>query len=174
MGGSIAIWLIWAVLLFWSVGAYNRLVKLRAQAKTSFMQLHEQLLLYPALVRGSFLALNNEGPAAQVGLVGAAEQYASSLQIAQVQCLDVPAIRALLTAHEILFASWSRLRAEPPDLAGELVPEALELQWQKIEQQVERPREEFNACVNRYNLAIAEFPAHWLAGLFRFKPAQNF
>jgi LemA protein len=174
MGGSITIWLVWALLLFWSVGAYNRLVKLRAQAKASFAQLHEHLLLYAALVRSSFGAANNEGPAAQVGLVGAAEQYASSLQVAQGQCLDVAAVRALATAQEILFASWTRLRDEPPDLAGELVPEALEQEWQKIDQLVEPSRLAFNQCVSRYNLAIAEFPAHWLASLFRFKPAQNF
>lgn len=174
MGGSITIWLIWAVLLFWAVGVYNRLVKLRAHIKTGFAQLQEQLLLYPALVHSSFVVIDDHGPAAQAGLVGAAEQYASCVQAAHHRPLEVDAMRALTTAHDILLASWSRLHNEPPDLAGELMPEALEQQWQKIDEHTQRVRAEFNARVNRYNQAIDEIPACWLASLFRFREAQTF
>jgi LemA protein len=173
MSGSVAIWIVSAVLLFWVVGAYKRLVRLRAQAIAAFAPLDVQFVHYAVLVQHSFAAIHDDdGPAARAGLVGAALQLEASTKVARVQPLDVLIMRALETAHEALFASWARVRNQPPDLAGGPLPEALQLQWEHIALDAGNARAEFNRRVQDYNAAIRQFPARLLAWLFRFKPGH--
>jgi LemA protein len=173
MSDSVAIWIISAVLLFWVVGAYKRLVRLRSQASAAFAPLEAQFAHYAALVQNSFASVyHDDGPAARAGLVGAALQLEASLKEARAQPLDVQAIRALETAHEALCASWARVRNEPPDLAGAPLPDALQLQWEHIARDAGNARAEFNRRVRDYNAAIRQFPAGLLAWLFGFRPAH--
>jgi len=173
MSGSVAVWIIPAVLLFWAVGAYKRLVRLRSQAIAAFVPLDGQFAHYVALVQTSFASIHHDdGPAARAGLVGAALQLESSMKVARAQPLDVPVMRALETAHEALSASWARLRNEPPDLAGGPLPEALQLQWEHIALDAATARAEFNRRVQDYNAAVRQFPAGLLARLFGFTPAH--
>lgn len=174
MSDSVAIWIISAVLLFWAVGAYKRLVRLRSQAVAAFVPLDAQFAHYTALVQHCFASGHgDDGPAARAGLVGAALQLESSMKMARAQPLDVPVMRALETAHEALCASWARVRNEPPDLAGAPLPEALQLQWEHIARDALDARAEFNRRVRDYNAAIRQFPAGLLAGLFGFRPAHE-
>lgn len=173
MRNSVVIWIISAVLLFWAVGAYNRLVRLRAQAIAAFAPLEAQFAHYAALVHNSFASIHgDDGPAARAGLVGAALQLEASMKVARAQPLDVLAMQALETAHEALSASWARVRNEPPDLAGAPLPQALQLQWEHIALDAGYACVEFNRRVEDYNAAIQQFPARLLAGLFGFKPAH--
>lgn len=173
MSGSVVIWIIWAVLLFWAVGAYNRLVRLRSLAIAAFAPLEAQLGHYVALVKNGFASVNSDvGPAAQAGLVGAALQLESSMKVARAHPLDVLAMQALETAHEALCASWVRVRNQPPDLAGAPLPEALQLQWEHIALDAGNACIEFNRRVQDYNAAIQQFPARLLAWLFGFRPAH--
>lgn len=162
-----------AVLLFWAVGAYNRLVRLRARAIEAFAAMEQQFLLYLALVRSGLTPEEGEAPPVLAGLLGAAGQFDSSLKAARQQPLDDLAARALVAAHEALNEAWSRLRGEPPDLAGAPLPDTLQQQWQHIARQVETVRGEFNRCVLDYNAAIDLFPARLLAALFQFKHAHT-
>jgi LemA protein len=174
MSGSVTIWVLGAVLLFWAVGAYQRLARLRAHAVAAFMPLHAQFGHYVALVKNNFSKINIEyAPSAQAGLVGAALQFESSMAVARAYPLDVLVMRALETAHEALFTSWARVRSEPPDLAGDPLPEALQQQWTHIGLDVGIARTEFNQRVQDYNLAIQQFPARFLAWLFRLRPAHR-
>jgi len=173
MGDSVAIWIMSAVLLFWAVGAYKRLMRLRSHAIAAFAPLDAQFAHYAALVQHSFASIHgDDGPAARAGLVGAALQLEASMKEARAQPLDILAMRALETAHETLCASWARVRNEPPDLAGAPLPEALQLQWEHIALDAGHARAEFNRRVQEYNAAIQQFPARLLAGLFGFRPAH--
>jgi len=173
MSHSVAIWIMSAVLLFWAVGAYNRLVRLRSHAIAAFAPLDAQFAHYVALVKNGFASVHgDDGPAARAGLVGAALQLESSMKVARAHPLDVHAMRALETAHEALSASWARVRNAPPDLAGAPLPEALQLQWEHIAFDAGNAGVEFNRRVQDYNAAIQQFPARLLAGLFGFRPAH--
>ncbi len=174
MNISVAIWIVWAVVLFWAVGAYNRLVRLRSQAIAAFTPLELQFSQYVTLVQGSFaLPVEVEEAGLRAGVLAAARQFESSLKAARGHPLDALAMRALQTAHETLCVSWQRLRDEPPDLAGEPLPAVLQQQWEHIALQVGNARDEFNRQVRAYNEAIVQFPAHLLAWLFGFKPAHT-
>ena len=171
---SLAIWIGWAVLLFWAVGAYNRLVRLRAQAIQAFAALEMQYVQYVTLVQGSFALPEDAGEAdLRAGILAAARQFESSLKAARAHPLDALAMRALETAHETLFMAWARLRDTPPDLAGEALPTVLLQQWGRITLHADKARKEFNQQVQAYNAAIQQFPAHLLAWLFGYKAAHT-
>jgi LemA protein len=173
MSDSVAIWVISAVLLFWVMGAYRRLVRLRLQTIAAFTPLDVHFAQYAALVQNSFASVHHDdGPAARAGLLGAALQLESSMKVARAQPLDIQTMRALETAHEALCASWARVRNEPPDLAGAPLPETMERQWEYIAHDAGNARAEFNRRVQDYNAAIRQFPAGLLARLFGFRPAH--
>jgi hypothetical protein len=94
------------------------------------------------------------------------------MKVALAHPMDAMAMRALQTAHETLRTSWVRVRNEPPDLAGDLLPEALQQQWEHISLNAGDARAEFNRRVQEYNAATQQFPARLLARLFRFRLAH--
>ncbi|MDO8699839.1 MAG: LemA family protein [Rhodoferax sp.] len=184
MSDSVMVWFAIAVLLFWSMGAYNRLMRLRSQGIVAFAALEGLLNQYVLLVKTNFpdagvadsLPDASQGQdasaAAWAGLAAAAEQFNASLKVAHVQPLNGAPMAALRTALQTLCLSWSRLRDLPPDLAGPALPGTLQSQWEHVALQVEIARTEFNRRVVNYNEAIAQFPALLLAWVFGFKPAQ--
>lgn len=172
MSNTVLPWIFCAVILFWGVGAYNRLVRLRAQAIAAFAPLQSQYGHYVLLVQGHFEASNHEdGLTARAGLFNAVLQFDTSLKAAGARPLDNLVMGALETAHEVLHGSWIRVCGEPQDLAGDPLPEVLQKQWQDISLQADRDRDEFKHRVQDYNQGIEQFPANLLAWLFRFKPA---
>ncbi|MBU0587748.1 MAG: hypothetical protein KJ852_15820 [Gammaproteobacteria bacterium] len=182
MGDFFILWTALAVALFWSFGAYNRLVRLRARAIAAFPAVEHQLRQYVTLVQGNFPAsgpgmaatqdrVQAELISAWAGLVGSAEQFDASLRAARGSPLNASTMHALTLAQQTLFTSWWRLKDEPHDLAGALLPETLQLQWDRISQLADNVRQEFNGHVDAYNEAIEQFPATALAWLFGFKPA---
>ena len=174
MSASVTIWALLAVLMFWAVGAYQRLGRLRALAIAAFAPLDAQLGQYVTLVKNNFSnTASDYAPPAQAGLMGAALQFESSMAVARAYPLDVLVMRALETAHETLLTSWARVRSEPPDLAGDPLPEALQQQWAHIALEVAVARTGFNQRVHNYNTAIQQFPAVFLAWLFRLCPAHQ-
>lgn len=173
------------MLLFWSVGAYNRLIRLRSRCLLAFAALAALFSQHVALVKANVVVadevLSEFGPeqrhdsfaAAWAGLAAAAEQFEASLKVAQTHPLNMPTMRALKTAHETLCLSWSRIKNQPADLAGPALPDTLQAQWEHVALQAHIAGTEFNRQVVSYNEGISQFPAVWLAWLFGFKPAQQ-
>ena len=184
MSDSVMVWLAIAVLLFWAMGAYNRLMRLRSQGNVAFVTLEALFNQYVQLVKtsipqaGAVYAMHeaiqgkDATAAAWAGLLAATEQFNASLKVAHVRPLNGATMSALRTAFETMGLSWSRLRNLPPDLAGPALPGALLSQWEQLAFQAEMARTEFNRRVANYNQAISQFPALMLAWLFGFKPAQ--
>ncbi len=179
-------WIAWITLasaLFWAVGAYNRLVRLRAQAIAGFVVLHGHLSQYIAVVddhlkTASGLALaqaaatpRDANPATSwAGLQGASTQFEESLRVARKRPLDAGAMAALQTALATLRMSWSRVRDECRDYQDLLSPMSEPL-WSDNTQNANHASAEFNRAVTAYNAAVTQFPALVLAYLFSFRPA---
>lgn len=180
MGDSVAVWLTIAVLLFWAMGAYNRLMRLRSNGIAAFAALEVLFNQYLLLVQSNFYdGCEREAhqghdafTVAWATLVGAAQQFNASLKIAHAHPLNGVTTSALRTALETLCLSWSRLQELPPDLAGPALPNNLQAQWDHVSMQVEVGRDEFNRTVANYNEAIHQFPAILLTWVFGFKPAK--
>jgi LemA protein len=179
MSVSLAVWLTFALLLFWWTGAYNRLVRLRAQSLQTFVGLNDLLRQHTDLLSAHFTVLvvpvlDPPGPgsaSAWTALEATLEPFNRALKLAQAQPLDHLKIQPLRDALAALALAWSQLRDLPPDLAGPALPDHLQLEWTQVAVQVERAQAEFNRSIMNYNEAIAQFPALLLAQVFGFKPA---
>ena len=106
---TLSFWLTLAVLLFWTLGAYNRLVRLRAQVIGAFTAVELRLMQVLTLVseRAAVQRAQPLAPAAAPhahadagldGLRGAAIQFEVALRVARKAPLDGPSIAALRTA----------------------------------------------------------------------------
>ena len=181
MTNSLAQWAIAAVLLFWAVGAYNRLVRLRAEAHGAFTQVEAELARQVELVRQQLpppeptqpAPLGDEPTSFWAGLHAAASQLAATLAAARGKPLDPDNIAALSAAHDVLTTAWERAeRDDAHDLAGPRLPETVLLGRRQMLLQAHSAAQTFNLAVTRYNEAIAQFPALLLAWLFGFKAAR--
>ncbi|MBF5007593.1 LemA family protein [Diaphorobacter caeni] len=183
-------WLIaLAVLVFWAVGAYNRLVRLRSAAIQAFGALDAELLRRTALL-GEYDAVV-AGPRvpqdAQMheALRASGTQYAASLAVMRSRPLDEQAGSALVAAGKVLDAAWQALvqasqaqSSEAGDGGGAAgTGSATTSLHSLIERsahqrtQIDLATAQFNAAVDHYNKAVAQFPASMLAGVFGFKRA---
>ncbi|MDE2607127.1 MAG: LemA family protein [Burkholderiales bacterium] len=170
-----------AFTLFWAVGAYNRLVRLRSDANTAFAALEAELARQVKLVQ-ECIPPEEEQPQSQFtggsafwgGLQGAAAQLAATLASARARPLDPERIAALAAAQEVLTMAWDRAeRDDAHDLAGPRLPATFGGERQQLVRMTLAATEHFNQAVHRYNEAITQFPAALLAWLFGFHPARG-
>lgn len=181
MPSSVLFWSIAAVLLFWGVGAYNRLMRLRAEANSAFAALESELSKQVALVHeclpppdATQPAPLGDEPGFWAGLHGAAAQFAASLAVAHARPLEPQRIAALSAAQDVLAMAWERAeRDDAHDLAGPRLPETLTARRAQIVMQTHAAIEHFDQAVVRYNHGISQFPAVMLAWLFGFKPGRG-
>lgn len=185
MSNSIVWWVAAAVLMFWALGAYNRLVRLRSEANIAFTALEAELKQQAELVHASLPAslihtgltqpgeLLDEVTTLWSGLRAAATQLTTSLAAMHPRPLDPGAAAALSAAYDVLAAAWTRVSNEADDLAGSSMPEDLTRRWLLLSTQARLATVRFNETVARYNEAIGQFPAVLLATLFGFKPGRG-
>ncbi|HSW17347.1 MAG TPA: LemA family protein, partial [Ramlibacter sp.] len=170
-----------AILLFWTVGAYNRLMRLRADANAAFAVLDAEFSKQVDLVRNQLPPPEATQPApldGEVsfwsGLHGAAAQFAASLAAVRNRPLEPEGIAALSAAQDVLTMAWERAeRDDAHDLAGPRLPDTVTARRAQLGQQTHAAADQFNQAVARYNAAIAQFPAVLLAWLFGFKAGRH-
>jgi LemA protein len=177
MSDSLLLIVAGAVLVFWAVGAYNRLVRLRSQSLQAFGALDAQLRRHIGMAQtaaqGAFVqggAQDAASPAA--GLDAAASQCLASLAAARTKPLDADAMAALAAARGVLDMAWRRFTHEPGGAADAALPERLQVDWEHVVLQVHAAAQEFNQSVQQYNDAVQQFPALLLAWLFGFRTAR--
>ena len=185
MTDTLIAWITLPCLLFWSVGAYNRLRRLRAKALVAFAALDAHFAQYIALVdehlkaasgltlAQAVAASREADPAtAWAGLQGASTQFKASLRVVRKQALDAGAMAELQTAHTTLQMSWERVRRECRAYQA-LLTSMGEQRLMDNARLASRAMGEFNQAALAYNTAIAQFPAVVLAQLFSFRPAGS-
>ncbi|MBX9610091.1 MAG: LemA family protein [Burkholderiales bacterium] len=184
MSGSVVFWSAIALLVFWAVGAHNRLVRLRGLAMQAFARLHLEFAQQAELLERcldaaaqSFSAsrpaeLQDGASARWAALAGATAQFRASLAVAKTRPLDGGAVAALAAALTVLTAAWTRLCDECHDLAGEPMPASVLERWALLAHQANTARADFNSTVDAYNAAAQEFPAVLVAWLFGFQRAR--
>ncbi len=170
-----------AILLFWAVGAYNRMVRLRSEVGRAFSALDAVLSVQPALIQASLPsvltpdALQDDSPTHWSRLGSAGDQYARSLANARAQPLDPEAISALCAAQRVLDDVWrsAARTADDRDVHDASLPDGMNARFERLADQVAGPREAFDASVRAYNDAVRQFPALLLARIWGFKPAAE-
>lgn len=176
MSDSVIVGFALAVLLFWALGAYNRLQRLRTQGVQAFTALtglfNQSLALMSAALgqadtNPAFPGVSTEPDSDSIAwtlLLSARQQFSAALLEAQTKPMNAATLRDLSLA-------WARLRKWPSDPAGITLPYAFSNQWQEVSAQADLARTEFNQRISNYNEAIQQFPAFMLARLMGFKPA---
>lgn len=168
-----------ALLLLWTVGAYNRLVRLRAEVARQWAPLDAALRrrhglaqdgLPTAAAEASPPALPPDLAARLAAAAAAARQAGRAAAAALAKPLAGGEIRTLSLAEQVLDRSLALLRenaqdaATPPD--GSL--QAMLHTLHQAALQVEFTRGAHDDAVARYNAAVAEWPTCFVAWLFHF------
>jgi LemA protein len=185
---SVWFWLGMAILVFWGLGAYNRLVRLRAHAVSSLQALARGWQQQAVMLRQEIGRLaqvqDAESQWATLGddvarwrpLALAAKQLQATLERVLAQphrLLPIDDVSALRAARDVLDVAWQRLQDSQDDLAGQAVPPSLQSLWLQHMQSTQRLLDDYNGAVKRYQEASGQFPALLIAWLFGFTPSAN-
>lgn len=169
-----------AILLFWLVGLYNRLVSLRNRYKNGFAQIDVQLKrrydLIPNLVEVAKGYMQHERGTLEA-VINARNQASSAAQQAAANPGDAAAIGALAGAESALSGSLGRLFALAeayPDLKANQTMAQLMEELTSTENKVSFARQAYNDAVTTYNTARETFPTLLIAGSFGFTEATLF
>lgn len=190
-------WIGAAVLLFWFVGAYNRLVRLRSAALQAYAALDAALLRQLDFVQARAQAQMADERAASPGV---ASLRASTLQLTtllaatRLRPLDPAAMAALGTALHVMLAGWQRMypdavssfeadgtlsrrqplpdpSAPPAGEAGDATASGDVFAWPEPSATAEISRHQFNLAVLHYNAAVGQFPALLVAWIMQLRRA---
>ena len=174
-------WIAFAILVFWSLGAYNRLVRLRAQIKQQFGPLQAVLMEYQEVVQQAVTAAaaapqlwdnpssSDLGHSHWTRLQVATGLSTMALARMQSHALDQDSAQALHDAAAELQDAWAALIH--PDAYFINIPQNLKQRWLELDLLVQPELGRFNAAIGEYNQAIAQYPAALLAELFQFQAA---
>ena len=179
-----------ALIFFWAVGAYNRLVRLRAACAQQFAVVDAQFVRLWAWVQGSLpasvrdeeaptdkvatdMAVTDKAPTSLTEVWAACEAFAESLAQARVNPLAVAPIQRVNIARVQLF---KLLRQEKDfHLADETswFSAPLQKKFERLKTQAWPMIVAYNQTAQTYNDAVSEWPARWLARQFRFEAAAK-
>lgn len=175
-------WITAAVLLFWAVGAYNRLVRLRAGIKQGFASVEAHIRQRDVLLAqwlgacGDMLSAGADR--SEVHTVSAARgacvQVVAAVDHARAVPTGAQAIASLRVAEEVLNGARGRLSTAlavhtRANLVGDAVMRTDELA--AVDGALGFARSQFNDSVQVYNDAAIQFPTWVVAGLFGFRAA---
>ena len=166
-----------ALLVFWTVGAYNRLVRLKNVIANAFGQIDVQLKrrydLIPNLVEAAKKYLQHESATLEA-VIAARNQARSASDAVRSRPGKADAIVALSLAEQTLDGSLGRLFALAeayPDLKADQTIRELSEELTSTENKVGFARQAYNDAVLDYNNAQGQFPTLLIARIFSFDPS---
>ncbi len=160
-----------ALMLFWAVGANNRMTRLRAEVLRQWGTVDTIWLKWLLRFQGSvsarqILAWASESDDLQA-LQDACEAMVEALAEARQQTLDQGSLQKLLERHEALMQCIDDVSQRVPDT---MRPHLLSAQ-SRILQNIPLALVPYHAAVEQYNTAVSQAPARWLARRLRLRPA---
>ena len=160
------------VLIFWVVGIFNTLVKLKNRFQNAFSQIEVQLKrrydLIPNLVETAKGYMKHERETLEA-VIQARNQAVSGLKDAAASPGDPQAMQNLNGAEAALGGALSRLMVvveQYPDLKANQNMLSLQEELTSTENKVAFSRQAFNDSVTAYNTYKQQFPAVVFAGMF--------
>jgi len=177
-----------ATLFFWAVGAYNRLVVLRANVAKQFSAVDAQLLRVLVWLQGNLPAsmrdmlsemeeaalpealLKNER---DLKLLDILEALSDSLDAARTQPLS-PVVMQQVNENRLALAAWAKaeVRAGQSGEATWFI-DPLPYKFDRLKAQAWPLMDAYNQAAAKYNEAVSQFPASVLAKQVKFVPAQT-
>lgn len=182
MSGSLLLWGMLALCVFWGVGLHNRLMRLRARGVSALGSVEKHMGVYAELLRHDLAGATvvqdakpapDAPPDVWTGLRSALLEFEEALNAIHARALPTDALAHLGQCFDAVQIAWRSLMEVPPDLAGPVVPLAMRTQWDTVTQRVETSRGGFNQILIQYNDALGQFPARMVAGWMGFKPCAT-
>jgi LemA protein len=175
--GQIAILVTAAILVFWMVGAYNRLVALRNAIGGAFAQVDELLQRRGAAV-APLAATLRTSLAGEQGALDALLTAQMQVQIAsealRAKPMLAPRAAAVVAAESLMTSSSSRVLAlleQHPGLLGDPTVAPLVATVRETSGRLTFARQSFNDAAAAYNAAARQVPTRLLVRLFGFGTA---
>ena len=161
-----------ALLLFWAVGAYNRLTRLRGEVLRQWGMVETVWLKWLMRFQGAvsarqILAWASEADDLQA-LQDASDALIEALAEARQQALDEGSLGKLRVRHEALMQCIDEVVQRVPDT----VRPHLQSAQTRILQNLPMALLPYHTAVEHYNTALAQAPARWLGRRVRLRPAQ--
>ena len=176
---SITQWILLAIglfVLFWAVGAYNRLVTLKNAIANAFGQIDVQLKrrhdLIPNLVEVARQYLVHESQTLEA-VIAARNQARNAEQAAAASPLSAQALAALAGAEQTLGAALSKLMVvveDYPELKADQNLRELSEELASTENRIGFARQAYNDQVLQFNDAASQFPTLIVARIFGLLP----
>ena len=176
-GQQITLLALAAVLMFWTVGAYNRLMKLRNGIAGAWAKVDEALRARGVAAQALRAAL--QAPLAAES--GALETWQAAVAEA-TRATSTLGARPVVLAHAAAWVAAEASQAAAASRVFALLEQHAELRaqdavakpaqaWHEASQRLGFARQLFNETAAPYNAAIATFPTRLLVGMFRFEAA---
>ncbi len=166
-----------AILVFWGVGAYNRLVQLRNVIGNSFAQIDVQLKrrydLIPNLVEVARKYAAHERDTLEA-VTAARNQAKAAADVARGRPAAAGAVTSLAVAEQALTGAMGRLMAiveAYPELKADQSLRELAEELTSTENKIGFARQLFNDATLDYNNAAQQFPTNLMASMFGFREA---
>lgn len=177
---SAAIWIslaILAVVVLWSIAAYNRLVQKRNRIANAFSQIDVQLKrrydLIPNLVEVARGYLAHEAATLEA-VTRARGEALGAAGAARVRPTDAACVTTLSLAEQALGGSVGRLLAlaeSYPDLKADATMQSLGEELSSTENRIGFARQAYNDEVLAYNDEVGRFPGLLVARICGYLPA---
>lgn len=167
-----------ALIVFWVIGVYNRLVSLRNRFRNGFSQIDVQLKrrydLIPNLVEVAKGYMKHERETLEA-VISARNQAVTASSNAGSAQADAASVQQLAAAEGTLNASLGRLFALSeayPDLKANQNMIQLTEELTATENKIAFARQAYNDSVMQYNIGIEQFPGSMIANTFGFKAGE--
>ncbi|MBC3870923.1 LemA family protein [Undibacterium oligocarboniphilum] len=167
-----------ALIVFWVIGVYNRLVSLRNRFRNGFSQIDVQLKrrydLIPNLVEVAKGYMKHERETLEAVIAARNQAVTASSNAGNAQA-DAASVQQLAAAEGTLNASLGRLFALSeayPDLKANQNMIQLTEELTATENKIAFARQAYNDSVMQYNTGIEQFPGSLIANTFGFKAGE--
>ena len=167
-----------AVVVFWAVGVYNRIIALRNYFENAFSQIDVQLKrrydLIPNLVETAKAYMTHERETLEA-VIAARNQAVDANKKVAGHAADSSALKQMVAADGVLDASLGKffaLSEAYPDLQANQTMMQLSEELSSTENRIAFARQGYNDSVMSYNVAIQQFPGSVIANSFGFKTAE--
>jgi LemA protein len=168
-----------ALLFFWGVGAYNRLMSLRNLVGEAFVQLDTHLKDRSEVCDKLLAAVAPRLPSEQAtfdALASAQLESNAAAQASRAKPWAPDPVGSLAVASALHAAALTRLLSlldHQAELRSETEIDGLVSELKLIERQRAFARQVFNQAVAQYNEALHQFPTRVLANLYGFSEARS-